>query len=39
MALVAAQEGRRLLDRFCGYMVSGPLSDVAGIRIELFPQP
>ena len=34
MALVAAQEGRRVLDRFCGYMVSGPLSDVAGTRLS-----
>lgn len=28
--LVAAQEARRVLDRFCGYMVSGPLSRAAG---------
>ena len=34
MALVAAQEGRRILDRLCGYMVSGPLSDVAGTRLS-----
>lgn len=34
MALVGAQEGRRVLDRFCGYMVSGPLSDVAGTRLS-----
>ena len=34
MALVAAQEGRRVLDRLCGYMVSGPLSDVAGTRLS-----
>ncbi len=34
MARVAAQEGRRVLDRFCGYMVSGPLSDVAGTRLS-----
>ena len=34
MALVAAQEGRRVLDRFCGYMVSGPLSNVAGQKIS-----
>lgn len=30
MALVAAQEGRRVLDRFCGYMVSGPLANAIG---------
>ena len=34
MALVAAQEGRRVLDRFCGYMVSGPLSNVAGAKLS-----
>lgn len=34
MALVAAQEGRRVLDRLCGYMVSGSLSDVAGTRLS-----
>ena len=34
MALVAAQEGRRVLDRFCGYMVSGPLSSVAGEKLS-----
>lgn len=34
MALVAAQEGRRVLDRFCGYMVSGPLSNVAGEKLS-----
>lgn len=34
MALVAAQEGRRVLDRLAGYMVSGPLSDVAGTRLS-----
>lgn len=34
MALVAAQEGRRVLDRFCGYMVSGPLSNVAGTKLS-----
>ncbi len=30
MALVRAQEGRRVLDRFCGYMVSGLLSRAIG---------
>jgi len=34
MALVAAQEGRRVLDRFCGYMVSGPLSKAAGEKLS-----
>ncbi|MDL2210250.1 type I DNA topoisomerase [Desulfovibrio sp. OttesenSCG-928-O18] len=34
MALVAAQEGRRVLDRFCGYMVSGPLSNAAGEKMS-----
>ncbi len=34
MALVAAQEGRRVLDRFCGYMVSGPLSNVTGEKLS-----
>lgn len=34
MALVAAQEGRRVLDRLCGYMVSGPLSSVAGTKLS-----
>ncbi len=34
MALVKAQEGRRVLDRFCGYMVSSPLSNVAGERFS-----
>lgn len=34
MALVAAQEGRRVLDRFCGYMVSGPLSNVSGEKLS-----
>ena len=34
MALVAAQEGRRVLDRFCGYLVSGPLSRAVGTRLS-----
>ncbi len=34
MALVAAQEGRRVLDRFCGYMVSGPLSNASGEKLS-----
>lgn len=34
MALVAAQEGRRVLDRFCGYMVSGPLSNAVGEKLS-----
>jgi len=34
MDLVAAQEGRRVLDRLCGYMVSGPLSDLAAERLS-----
>ena len=34
MALVAAQEGRRVLDRLCGYMVSGPLSNAAGAKLS-----
>ncbi|CAK7033851.1 MAG: DNA topoisomerase 1 [Desulfovibrio sp.] len=34
MALVAAQEGRRVLDRFCGYLVSGPLSNAAGEKLS-----
>ena len=34
MALVAAQEARRILDRFCGYLVSGPLSRAAGERLS-----
>lgn len=34
MGLVQAQEGRRVLDRFCGYMVSGPLCRAAGARLS-----
>lgn len=34
MALVKAQEARRVLDRFCGYLVSGPLSRAAGTRLS-----
>lgn len=34
MALVAAQEARRVLDRLCGYLVSGPLSRAAGERLS-----
>lgn len=34
MALVSAQEARRVLDRFCGYLVSGPLSRAAGARLS-----
>jgi len=34
MALVRAQEARRALDRFCGYMVSGPLSGQAGTKLS-----
>lgn len=34
MQLVRAQEGRRVLDRFCGYMVSGPLSNSSGQRLS-----
>jgi len=34
MALVSAQEARRVLDRCCGYLVSGPLSKAAGERLS-----
>ena len=34
MHLVAAQEGRRALDRLCGYMVSGPLANAIGAAGE-----
>lgn len=34
MAQVAAQEGCRVLDRFCGYMVSGPLSNATGEKLS-----
>jgi DNA topoisomerase-1 len=34
MELVAAQEARRILDRLCGYLVSGPLSKAAGERLS-----
>ncbi len=34
MALVKAQEARRVLDRFCGYLVSEPLSRAAGTRLS-----
>jgi DNA topoisomerase-1 len=34
MALVKAQEARRVLDRLCGYTVSGPLSKAARERLS-----
>ena len=34
MGLVKAQEARRALDRFCGYMVSGPLSSASGAKLS-----
>lgn len=34
MALVSAQEARRVLDRLCGYMASGPLSKAASERLS-----
>ncbi|MDR2820410.1 MAG: type I DNA topoisomerase [Desulfovibrio sp.] len=34
MLLVKAQEARRVLDRLCGYIVSGPLSRVAAERLS-----
>ena len=34
MYLVSAQEARRVLDRLCGYLVSGPLSKAAGERLS-----
>jgi len=34
LKMVAAQEARRVLDRFCGYMVSGPLSRAAGEKLS-----
>jgi DNA topoisomerase-1 len=32
--LIRAQTARRILDRFCGYLVSGPLSRAAGKRLS-----
>ena len=34
MALVRAQEARRALDRFCGYLISGPLSSASGAKLS-----
>lgn len=34
MALVSAQGARRVLDRLCGYLVSGPLSRAASERLS-----
>jgi DNA topoisomerase-1 len=34
MALVSAQEARRVLDRLCGYLASGPLSKAAAERLS-----
>lgn len=34
MALVSAQEARRVLDRLCGHLISGPLSKAASERLS-----